>query len=508
MEISTRRRLTTILATDVAGFSRLVADDEEGTLSRLAVVRSAFEGEIHKYQGRIFNTAGDAIRAELPSAIDAVRCAVALQERAATLEEAVPPGQKIVFRIGIAICDVAESGGDLLGDGVTLAERLEALSPVGGLCISRAVHDAIVGKTTITFEEIDGPAINEGNILKVYTAMLAVPQQKAPAAMDEQPSSSSEAHGTVAPTSSSLRQWLSLAGLALLAFIGTVVGLTLFREGEPKPSPAPAGGGIPTPEPKPAPPTRPAPESPPSLKPSPTPAAKPTPPPAPPPAKPAPPPPVIEPAPAPQPKPQRPAEPPAEPPAAATPATPSAASRDWKDCDSPDIDKAMKGCRAVLSAPATLSDADHAKANFQLGKALLQKGEIDAAVTALDASIKRKPLTSAFNSRGIARFQQGRLDASIDDFTEAIKLDRTNGEAFNNRAWSRYKANMLRDALTDSEEATRLVPDKSYAWDTKGHINEAIGNRPAAIADYRRAIELDKNASDSREGLTRLGAEP
>ena len=172
------------------------------------------------------------------------------------------------------------------------------------------------------------------------------------------------------------------------------------------------------------------------------------------------------------------------------------------------MDKAIKGCRSLLSASAGMSDADHARANFQLGKALLQKGEIDAAVTALDASIKRKPLTGAHNSRGIARFQQGRLAASIDDFADAIKLDRTNGEAFNTRAWSRYKANMLRDALTDAEEATRLVGDKSYAWDTKGHINEAIGNRPAAIADYRRAIELDNNASDSREGLKRLGAEP
>lgn len=511
MEISTRRRLTTILATDVAGFSRLVADDEEGTLTRLAAIRSVFEGEIHKYQGRIFNTAGDAIRAEFPSAIDAVRCAAALQERAAALESAIPPDRRIVFRIGIAICDVAESGGDLLGDGVTLAERLESLSPVGGLCISRAVHDAIVGKVAITFAEIDGPTLNDGNVVKAFTATLADPQQKAPAAIVENGSSTGDNHGVVSPASSSLRQWLSLGGLALLAFIGTVVGLTLFRDGEQTPSPAPAGGGISAPAPAPTPPTKAKPQPPPPLAPSPppspppVPAAKPAPPPpAAPPSRPAPLPTPVEPAPKPEPKPQ----PPADPPAAANPAPPAAASREWQDCDASDMDKAIKGCRSLLSASAGMSDADHARANFQLGKALLQKGEIDAAVTALDASIKRKPLTGAHNSRGIARFQQGRLDASIDDFTDAIKLDRTNGEAFNNRAWSRYKANMLRDALTDAEEATRLVGDKSYAWDTKGHINEAIGNRPAAIADYRRAIELDNNASDSREGLKRLGAEP
>lgn len=509
MEISSKRRLTTILATDVAGFSRLVAADEEGTLSRLALIRGAFEDIITRHQGRIFNTAGDAIRAEFPSAIDAVRCAVALQEAASTLEGDEPPDSRIVFRIGIAIGDVAESGTDLLGDGVSLAERLESMAPKGGLCIARSVHDAVSGKTAVAFAEVDGPAQPGGAPVKAFAAKLSETTQKSGAAMVDQPTQPSDSSNAKPPPSSSMRSWLSLLGLTLLAFVGTVMGLVLFRTTEPEPTPKPADA------------PKSAPVSPPATRPAPAPSpvpAKPAPAPEQPrvepvPAKPAPAPPLVPPKPAPAPAPEQPRiEPvPAKPEPVPPPVPPKPAPStaiNWKDCDSPKVDTAISGCRSILSAPGLLPDADAARANFQLGKALLLKGELDDAVTALDTSIKRSPVSGAYNSRGIAHFQRGRLDASIDDFTEAIKLDRNNGEAFNNRAWSRYKANMLRDALADAEEATRLVSDKSYAWDTKGHINEALGNRPSAIADYRRSIELDKNAEDSREGLKRLGAEP
>jgi tetratricopeptide (TPR) repeat protein len=183
-------------------------------------------------------------------------------------------------------------------------------------------------------------------------------------------------------------------------------------------------------------------------------------------------------------------------------------SRERKDCDTGSGEKAIAACRAVLKAPGNLSQAEIAKAGFRLGHALIEKGDLDAALPALNDSIAKSPNSEAYNARGIIQHQKGKLDAAIADFTEAIWRDHSNGDAYNNRAWARYKASQLRDALTDALDAARLAPDKAYVWDTKGHINEALGNRTAAIGDYRRALELDKNATDSAEGLKRLGAKP
>ena len=134
------RRLAAIFAADVAGYSRLMSQDEAGTLRALAAAREVMDGLIAEHGGRIANTAGDSVLAEFPSAVDAVQCAVAVQERLGEVIADAPADRRLQFRIGIHLGDVAVRGGDLLGDGVNIAARLEGLAEPGGVCLSEAVH--------------------------------------------------------------------------------------------------------------------------------------------------------------------------------------------------------------------------------------------------------------------------------------------------------------------------------------------------------------------------------
>lgn len=149
-----KRKIAAIFAADIAGYSRLVAEDEEETLRRLASYRQVIDDFIAKSSGRIFNTAGDAVLAEFPSAVEAVRCAIDIQESLRTRNMAYPPSRQMAFRIGITIGDVVERDGDLLGDGVNIAARLEGLAEVGGICVSRAVHEQVANKLSVQFADI------------------------------------------------------------------------------------------------------------------------------------------------------------------------------------------------------------------------------------------------------------------------------------------------------------------------------------------------------------------
>jgi class 3 adenylate cyclase len=169
-----KRKIAAIFAADIAGYSRLVAEDEEETLRRLASYRSVVDDFIAKAGGRIFNTAGDAVRAEFPSAVEAVRCAIDIQESQRTRNLAYPQGRQMSFRIGITIGDVVERAGDLLGAGVNIAARLEGLAEVGGICISRAVHEQVANKLSVQFADIGAQEVK--NIpTPVHAYMVAMP---------------------------------------------------------------------------------------------------------------------------------------------------------------------------------------------------------------------------------------------------------------------------------------------------------------------------------------------
>ncbi len=185
-----KRKIAAIFAADIAGYSRLVAEDEEETLRRLAAYRAVTDDFIVKAGGRIFNTAGDAVLAEFPSAVEAVRCAIDIQESLRTRNMAYPASRQMHFRIGITIGDVVERDGDLLGDGVNIAARLEGLAEVGGICVSRAVHEQVANKLSVQFADIGAQEVK--NIpTPVHAFMVAMrrengsyatPQVRKPAA--------------------------------------------------------------------------------------------------------------------------------------------------------------------------------------------------------------------------------------------------------------------------------------------------------------------------------------
>ena len=152
--MASTRRLTTILAADVAGYSRLMGADEEGTHRRLrAHFVELVEPKISEHNGRTVKNTGDGLLAEFASVVDAVRCAADIQRGMADRELDVPNERRIRFRIGVNLGDVIVENNDIFGDGVNVAARLEALAEPGGICISRTVRDQIRDKLPYPFED-------------------------------------------------------------------------------------------------------------------------------------------------------------------------------------------------------------------------------------------------------------------------------------------------------------------------------------------------------------------
>ena len=191
------RRLAAILAADVAGYSRLMGADEEGTHERLkSHLQELVDLKISQYRGRIVKNTGDGLLAEFVSVVDAVRCAVEIQRRMADREPEVPEERRIRFRIGINLGDVIVEEHDIFGDGVNVAARLEALAKPGGICVSRVVRDQVRDKVDFDFEDIGEQQVkNIHRPVRVYwvrdRAILAqalVPASPQPLPLPDKPS--------------------------------------------------------------------------------------------------------------------------------------------------------------------------------------------------------------------------------------------------------------------------------------------------------------------------------
>lgn len=153
------RRLTAVLAADVAGYSRLMGRDEEGTLAKLKSFRKAFlDPAITKHRGHIVKTTGDGVLAEFASAVDAARCAIEVQRGMGEQNASLPQELKLEFRIGIHVGDVIIDENDIFGDGVNIAARLEGIAQPGSVCISDDAHRQIRGKVDIVFDDM-GPQL-------------------------------------------------------------------------------------------------------------------------------------------------------------------------------------------------------------------------------------------------------------------------------------------------------------------------------------------------------------
>jgi adenylate cyclase len=168
--MTTTRRLAAILAADVAGYSRLVGADEAGTLQAFKMIRAElFEPTVATHNGRLVKTTGDGFLVEFSSVVDALRCAVSVQYEMTERNAMVPADKRIDFRIGINVGDVVVEDGDIFGDGVNVAARLEGLAEPGGICVSALVRRDAAGKLDLAFEDLGEQTLkNIARPLRVY----------------------------------------------------------------------------------------------------------------------------------------------------------------------------------------------------------------------------------------------------------------------------------------------------------------------------------------------------
>jgi len=216
-----KRKLAAILSADVKGYSRLMGDDEEGTIRTLNAYKEVITGFIQKHQGRVVGTAGDSMLAEFASVVDAVRCAVDIQRELKTRNADLPENRRMEFRIGVNLGDVVEDGEQILGDGVNIAARLESLSESGGICISGTAFDQVRNKLDLGYEYLGEQTVkNIALPVRVYKVLMEP-----------------EAAGKVIDVRKTApRRWQKPA-LALVVILIVVVGATAIWKLYIRPSP-------------------------------------------------------------------------------------------------------------------------------------------------------------------------------------------------------------------------------------------------------------------------------
>jgi adenylate cyclase len=196
-DLRAERRLAAILAADVAGYSRLMGNDEEGTLAELkACRRELIDPKLHEHRGRIVKTTGDGALVEFASAVDAVRCAIEIQRSMAERNAAIPETHRIEFRIGINVGDIIIDEGDIYGDGVNIAARVESLASPGAICLSEDAYKQVKTKLTLDANDlgeqqlkniaqpvrvfgirVDGPVAHQGPSLPDRPSIAVLPFQ-------------------------------------------------------------------------------------------------------------------------------------------------------------------------------------------------------------------------------------------------------------------------------------------------------------------------------------------
>jgi class 3 adenylate cyclase len=218
------RKITAIFAADVVGFSKMMGEDEEGTLHNLEECRSIAESEIRSQRGRVFGSAGDSIIAEFPSAVTAVKCASQIQTVLAERNAGKSSADRMLLRIGINVGDVIVDGENLYGDGVNIAARLEAMAEPGGICISGSVYDLVQSKVRVGIEPVGARNLkNIAKPVKVYRVLAA----SAPASYVAMPNTEL---GLTSDEDPGVRRWMDLVSLlAILTIIGVAFWFYLSR---------------------------------------------------------------------------------------------------------------------------------------------------------------------------------------------------------------------------------------------------------------------------------------
>lgn len=445
---------------DVGGLSPSLAGDEAAAAARLEACRAVIRDVVRHGGGETLPSGGDALIASFQSAVAVMRAAVEMQETLRVRNKALALAGRVDFRVGIAIAEVPAGEGEVPPETIAAVSALTALAAPGGLCISQSVREAVAGKLNLAFQPVapDGTAL-DGMAPATYRVAVERPQTRRrawalPRRVGWTPDPKVAAAGAAAALLAGALLWLAGPGSA------------------PSPGPpadAPVAGPI---------------------------------------------------------------EPLASPAGAAPPAPPGAGARPggtllfkpahapdpsavlsarkmlpnaWRDCERGAPDAAVEGCQLLIDS-GLAKDAELADLYVRQGRALRDRGDLDRALQSLDAALSIAPTTTAYALRGTVHYKKENWDAAIADYTEAIRRDASNGEALNNRAWTYYRTGRAREGLPDADAAVRLLAKEAYAWDTRAHIHEALGNRDAALSDYRAALAIDPAYADSKAGLARLGA--
>ena len=181
-ENAVQRRLAAILSADVAGYSRLMGDDELATVRTLSEYRGVIAGIVASQHGRVVDMPGDNILAEFGSAVDAVEAALAVQAELATRNAKLPEQRRMAFRVGVNLGDLIVEGDRIYGDGVNVAARVEALAHPGGICVSAKVHGEVHRKLALAFEDLGEHALkNIAGGVRVYRIVADTPAAPRPA---------------------------------------------------------------------------------------------------------------------------------------------------------------------------------------------------------------------------------------------------------------------------------------------------------------------------------------
>jgi len=176
--MSETRKIAAIRAADVVGFSRMTGADEDGTLARLRALRGdLIDPTVAAHNGRVFKRTGDGALIEFRSVVDAVRCAIAVQNSMVERFSAVPPDRRIIFRIGIHLGDVVEeSDGDLMGDGVNIAARLEGIAAPGAICLSEDAYRQVKARLDLVVTDLGPTQLeNIAEPIRAYSLQVGVP---------------------------------------------------------------------------------------------------------------------------------------------------------------------------------------------------------------------------------------------------------------------------------------------------------------------------------------------
>ena len=215
-EHSSQRKLAAILIADAVGYSRQMGDDEERALRMLRARRTVIVDGIVRHHGRVFGEAGDSVVAEFPSAVDALKAALEIQEAIAALNDAAPETERMLFRIGVNLGDVIVERRNLFGDGVNVAERLQTLAPPGGTCISGSVHEQVRDKFHLDFVDLGEKQLK--NITHPVRVFLVTRPGDA-----ARPSAT--ARRGVLPS----RRWLAIVATALAIALPLAIGAYIYR---------------------------------------------------------------------------------------------------------------------------------------------------------------------------------------------------------------------------------------------------------------------------------------